>query len=124
MSANPLAREADLPMVTVKPKPFHPSSAIQGLGKSPAGKHHRPKTMTDHSPDTDIARIAFVGGYEPRLCGIATFTTDLCEAVAAAVPETLCIACAVNDRTEGYKYPPRVRLEMLEKDIDSYRRAA
>ncbi|RYD47039.1 MAG: glycosyltransferase, partial [Verrucomicrobiaceae bacterium] len=80
--------------------------------------------MNDSTPENDIARIAFVGGYEPRLCGIATFTTDLCEAVAAAVPETMCIACAVNDRTEGYKYPSRVRLEMLEKDIDSYRRAA
>ncbi|RYD85254.1 MAG: glycosyltransferase [Verrucomicrobiaceae bacterium] len=80
--------------------------------------------MNDTSQENDITRIAFVGGYEPRLCGIATFTTDLCEAVAAAAPEALCIACAVNDRTEGYKYPPRVRLEMLEKDIDSYRRAA
>lgn len=80
--------------------------------------------MSSNSPETDIARIAFVGGYEPRLCGIATFTTDLCEAVASAAPEALCIACAVNDRTQGYKYPPRVRLEMLEKDIDSYRRAA
>ena len=26
--------------------------------------------------------IAFVGNYLPRQCGIATFTTDLCEAVA------------------------------------------
>ena len=70
------------------------------------------------------ARIAFVGGYEPRRCGIATFTRDLCEAVAAALPSAECIAGAVNDRAEGYKYPPRVRFELLEKDLDSYRRAA
>jgi len=69
-------------------------------------------------------RIAFVGGYEPRRCGIATFTHDVCEAVAAAAPETECFAGAVNDRVEGYKYPPRVRFEILEKDLDSYRRAA
>ncbi len=69
-------------------------------------------------------RIAFVGGYEPRRCGIATFTHDLCEAVAAAIPDAQCIAGAVNDRAEGYKYPPRVRFEMFEKDLDSYRRAA
>jgi glycosyltransferase involved in cell wall biosynthesis len=31
---------------------------------------------------------------------------------------------AVNDRVERYKYPPRVRFELLEKDLDSYRRAA
>ncbi len=69
-------------------------------------------------------RIAFVGGYHPRRCGIATFTHDICEAVAAAVPTAECIAGAVNDKVEGYKYPSRVRFEMLEKDLDSYRRAA
>ena len=30
-----------------------------------------------------IKRIAFIGNYLPRQCGIATFTTDLCEAIAA-----------------------------------------
>jgi glycosyltransferase involved in cell wall biosynthesis len=69
-------------------------------------------------------KIAFLGGYDPRRCGIATFTHDLCEAVAAVVPEAECVAGAVNDRVEGYKYPPRVRFELLEKDLDSYRRAA
>lgn len=75
--------------------------------------------------DTALAdRIAFLGGYEPRRCGIATFTHDLCEAVAAAAPGSECFAGAMNDRVEGYKYPPRVRFEVLEKDLDSYRRAA
>jgi len=69
-------------------------------------------------------RIAFLGGYLPRLCGIATFTHDLCEAVAAAAPESQCFAGAVNDRIEGYDYPARVRFELDEKDLDSYRRAA
>ena len=69
-------------------------------------------------------RIAFVGGFVPRRCGIATFTHDLCEAVAEAVPAAQCFAGAVNDRAEGYKYPPRVRFEILESDLDSYRRAA
>ncbi|TLD69428.1 glycosyltransferase [Phragmitibacter flavus] len=71
-----------------------------------------------------LGRIAFVGGYEPRRCGIATFTHDLCEAVGNAIPTAQCFAGAVNDKLEGYKYPPRVRFEMLEKDLDSYRRAA
>lgn len=76
------------------------------------------------SPIAAPGRIAFVGGYEPRRCGIATFTHDVCEAVAAAAPSSECIAGAVNDQIEGYKYPPRVRFEILEKDLDSYRRAA
>ena len=69
-------------------------------------------------------RIAFLGDYLPRLCGIATFTHDLSEAVAAASPVTDCFVGAVNDRVEGYDYPQRVRFELLEKDLHSYRRAA
>ncbi|ACY48252.1 glycosyltransferase family 4 protein [Rhodothermus marinus] len=71
-----------------------------------------------------IRRIAFVGNYLPRQCGIATFTTDLCEAVAAAAPETTCFAVPINDRPEGYAYPPRVRFEIPEEDLTAYRRAA
>jgi len=70
------------------------------------------------------ARIAFLGGFTPRLCGIATFTHDLCEAVAAAAPEAECFAGAVNDGPEGYAYPPRVRFELEQQDLASYRRAA
>jgi glycosyltransferase involved in cell wall biosynthesis len=69
-------------------------------------------------------RIAFLGDYLPRLCGIATFTHDLAEAVAGAAPGADCFVGAVNDRVEGYDYPQRVRFELLEKDLDSYRRAA
>ena len=69
-------------------------------------------------------RIAFLGGYLPRLCGIATFTHDLCEAVAAAAPGVDCFTGAVNDRPERYNYPPRVRYELDQKDLNSYRRAA
>ncbi len=68
--------------------------------------------------------IAFLGDYSPRQCGIATFTEDLCEAVAVAAPAAECYVGAVNDIAEGYDYPPRVRLELQEKDLDSYRRAA
>jgi glycosyltransferase involved in cell wall biosynthesis len=71
-----------------------------------------------------IKRIAFIGNYLPRLCGIATFTTDLCAAVAAANEEATCIVLPVNDTVDGYDYPDNVRFELTEKDIDSYRRAA
>ncbi len=71
-----------------------------------------------------IRRVAFIGNYLPRQCGIATFTTDLCEAVAAEYVDTTCIALPVNDTEAGYAYPARVRFELAEKDIESYRRAA
>ena len=71
-----------------------------------------------------IKHIAFLGDHLPRQCGIATFTSDICEAVAAEFPECLCVVGAVNDRPEGYDYPTRVRFEIDEKELDSYRRAA
>lgn len=73
---------------------------------------------------SSLHRLAFIGNYLPRLCGIATFTTDLCEAVAARYSGTTCIALPVNDIEAGYPYPSRVRFELAEKDVESYRRAA
>lgn len=69
-------------------------------------------------------RIAFLGGFQPRLCGIATFTSDICEAVAGAAPGSTVYSCAMNDRAAGYDYPPRVRFQIDEPDLDSYRRVA
>lgn len=80
--------------------------------------------MEHGSTSSTLSRIAFIGNYLPRHCGIATFTTDLCEAMAAEYAATTCIALPVNDREEGYAYPARVRFELTEKDIDSYHRAA
>ena len=80
--------------------------------------------MDHNSTNSILNRIAFIGNYMPRQCGIATFTTDLCEAIAAQYRQTTCIALPVNDIEAGYAYPTRVRFELTEKDIDSYRRAA
>jgi glycosyltransferase involved in cell wall biosynthesis len=80
--------------------------------------------MEHSSTSSTINRIGFIGNYMPRQCGIATFTTDLCEAIATEYEGTTCIALPVNDLEAGYAYPARVRFELTEKDIDSYRRAA
>jgi glycosyltransferase involved in cell wall biosynthesis len=76
------------------------------------------------SSSSPFSRIAFLGGYAPRQCGLATFTTDICEAVSQEVPLAQVWAGAVNDRMKRYPYPPRVRFEIMEKDLSSYRRAA
>ena len=80
--------------------------------------------MKKRAISSTFSRIAFIGNYLPRQCGIATFTTDLCEAIATQYPGTTCIAVPVNDIEAGYAYPTRVRFELMEKDIGSYRRAA
>ena len=71
-----------------------------------------------------ITRVAFVGDYLPRKCGIATFTSDLLAAVAAEHPQSRCSAVPVNDVEGGYEYPGEVRFEIEEQDLLSYRRAA
>jgi len=71
-----------------------------------------------------VDKIAFVGDHLPRKCGIATFTTDLLAAVAAAHPQSQCLAVSVNDIAGGYEYPEVVRFEIEEQDLSSYLRAA
>ena len=74
--------------------------------------------------ESSIRNIAFLGDYLPRKCGIATFTSDLLESVAARRPQSRCFAVPVNDIEGCYRYPEVVRFEIEEQDLDSYRRAA
>lgn len=71
-----------------------------------------------------LAKVAFLGDYLPRKCGIATFTTDLRRAIATEFPALLCPVLAVNDVEAGYDYPAEVRFEIAEQDLSSYLRAA
>jgi len=77
--------------------------------------------MQEHSK---VRKIAFVGDHLPRKCGIATFTSDLLGAVAAAHPESQCFCVSVNDIKGGYDYPEVVHFEIEEQDLSSYLRAA
>lgn len=74
--------------------------------------------------DSSLKCIGFIGNYLPRQCGIATFTTDLCETFAATYRDTTCFALAVNDAENDYAYPPRVRFKLSEQVVSSYSQAA
>jgi glycosyltransferase involved in cell wall biosynthesis len=65
-----------------------------------------------------------IGNYLPRQCGIATFTTDLCAAIAAEYGTARLLALPVNDTEEGYDYPSRVRWSLAQDDVRSYEEAA
>ena len=69
-------------------------------------------------------RIAVIGNHLPRQCGIATFTTDLCNAITAEYGDAGVFVVAVNDSQSPYSYPARVRFEMSESDLSSYQAAA
>ncbi len=70
------------------------------------------------------SRIAVIGNYLPRHCGIATFTTDLCSAISAEYGTARLLALPVNDTKEGYDYPSRVRWSLDQDDLTSYEEAA
>ena len=72
---------------------------------------------------SDLQKIAFVGDYLPRKCGIATFTHDLRNAMDQFA-RAECIVVPVDDIEGGYEYPPEVRFQIAEQDLNSYRRAA
>jgi len=71
-----------------------------------------------------IRKIAMLGNHVPRQCGIATFTADLSDALALEFSELDCFVLAMNDAGKRHAYPPRVRFEISENDVASYRRAA
>jgi glycosyltransferase involved in cell wall biosynthesis len=70
------------------------------------------------------SRIAVIGNYHPRQCGIATFTTDLCAAISTECGSARLLALPVNDTEEGYDYPDRVRWSLAQDDVKSYEDAA
>jgi glycosyltransferase involved in cell wall biosynthesis len=70
------------------------------------------------------SRIAVIGNYLPRHCGIATFTTDLCEAISAEYGTARLLALPVNDTEQGYDYPARVRWSLAQDNVASYEEAA
>ena len=61
-------------------------------------------------------RVAFVGNYLPRKCGIATFTSDLAESFTEQYPQIQTFALVMNDQDEGYAYPAQVRYEIDQDD--------
>jgi len=71
-----------------------------------------------------LRTIAFLGSYLPRRCGIATFSGDLSEGIAKAADHADIWSVAMNDRPEGYRYPPRVWFEINQSRQGEYRLAA
>jgi glycosyltransferase involved in cell wall biosynthesis len=70
------------------------------------------------------SRFAFIGNSLPRRCGIATFTTDLQQAIAASRPDVETAIVAMTDHGHGYDYPSAVRLQVNDQRVEEYARAA
>ena len=79
---------------------------------------------------TTRPRIAMIGSYVPRRCGIATFTHDISAAIHSAfnsggdTNDGPLPIVALNDTAEGYPYGPEVVVEIDQHRRDDYRNAA
>jgi glycosyltransferase involved in cell wall biosynthesis len=73
---------------------------------------------------TPLRRIAVVGNSLPRRCGIATFTTDLQQAISTSRPNLESCIVAMTDHGQTYDYPPAVALQIKDGNIEEYVRAA
>lgn len=68
-----------------------------------------------------IGKIAVIGNYLPRQCGIATFTTDLSQALARELTnEDNLINIAMDDIPEGYNYPHQVKFRIRQNVQSDY----
>jgi glycosyltransferase involved in cell wall biosynthesis len=73
---------------------------------------------------TPLRRIAVIGNSLPRRCGIATFTTDLQQALSTSRPNLDTCIVAMTDHGQTYDYPAAVALQIKDGNIEEYTRAA
>ena len=68
----------------------------------------------------NIARLALIGNFLPRQCGLATFTTDVFTAMRARFPEIAVDVYAMDDHPGKYDYPPEVTGTIPEHELSAY----
>ena len=82
--------------------------------------------MTKDNIHTRISRkISVIGNHLPRRCGIATYTTNICNALAIELGSTSDLGVvAMDDIPEGYEYPARIKFSVRANVQTDYYRAA
>ena len=91
---------------------------------APPAPDNRPMSNTETKRSSSINSVVMLGNYLPRKCGIATFTTDLANAVDTTFADMDVRTLAMNDREEGYDYPQAVVFELKEDCLADYKQAA
>lgn len=73
-------------------------------------------------------RLAYIGTYPPRECGIGTFTRNLFNSMLAthgnSINEHSGFVVAMNDNDLVYQYPPEVKLNIRQEYQEDYINAA
>lgn len=69
-------------------------------------------------------RIALLGNFLPRLCGLATYTTHVHDALRRCLPDAIVDVYAMVDPGQSYVFPATVTGAIDQEDRESYRTAA
>jgi glycosyltransferase involved in cell wall biosynthesis len=77
-----------------------------------------------HADRSCIRHVALLGNFLPRKCGIATYTTDTCHALAARFPEMRVDVYAMDDHPGRYAYPREVTRAIPQHERLAYLEAA
>jgi glycosyltransferase involved in cell wall biosynthesis len=81
--------------------------------------------MAKRKTSVPLDDIAFISDYSPRQCGIATFTTDLRNAIAGEMANgSRADVLAMDDIPEGYRYPSCVKFQVRANLQADYLRGA
>jgi glycosyltransferase involved in cell wall biosynthesis len=75
-------------------------------------------------PQPFAPRIALIGGYTPRRCGIATFTADIHASITTAFPDAIVDVYAMAPIANNIAFTSPVRGVIVENDADSFIAAA
>lgn len=78
----------------------------------------------DAAKRSGAGKIALIGNFLPRLCGIATFTTHLHAAVRALPHSPTVDVYAMVESGQDYNFPPAVAMAIDQDQRGSYLRAA
>ena len=71
-----------------------------------------------------VRRVAMIGNYPPRRCGIATFTSDVRAALTAAREDLICDVTAMRDAGDANAYPAEVTFTVRQEVRADYLEAA
>ena len=81
--------------------------------------------MAKRKTTVPLNSVAMIGDHLPRQCGIATFTTDLCDALDQAMSGRDQVeVVTMDDVPAGYNYPRRVSFQVRATVQADYLRAA
>ncbi len=76
--------------------------------------------VTTAANGDEIKHLAMIGNFLPRQCGLATFTTDVYQAMRDRFPDVQVDVYAMDDHPGRYTYPPAVTGTIPETDLSAY----